>query len=88
MKSKHAACRLPAELGEKLDEAEAERGNFRSEILRAALRHYIRTNPDGYVAFRETSENRPRRKQSGRENEGHSGNRSLGIYDPTQDGSE
>jgi len=43
----HVSCRLPAALGEQLDSAAAENNAFRSELLRRAIRYYVRENPDG-----------------------------------------
>ena len=44
-------CRLPGRLNELLEEAAEERGVFRSEVTRRALRYYVGVNPDGIEAF-------------------------------------
>jgi hypothetical protein len=46
-----ATCRVTDELDTAIDEAAAEAGLFRSEVMRRALLHYVETNPDGLEAF-------------------------------------
>lgn len=47
----HVSCRLPAALGEQLDLAAAENNAFRSELVRRAIRYYVRENPDDLDVF-------------------------------------
>lgn len=84
----NVSCRLPPKMGEKIEEAVAERGLYRSELIRAALRHYIETNPDGYSAFDSSrrSSTRSSVKQAdlgSSENANAENQRS--IYDPSSD---
>jgi len=51
MGDERTQCRLPGRLSELLDEAAEERGVFRSEVTRRALRYYVGVNPDGLEAF-------------------------------------
>lgn len=51
MGDERTQCRLPGRLSELLDEAAEERGLFRSEVTRRALRYYVGVNPDGLDAF-------------------------------------
>jgi predicted transcriptional regulator len=37
----HVSCRVPKNLGEKVDEAAAESDTSRSDVLRQALRQYV-----------------------------------------------
>jgi predicted transcriptional regulator len=52
---------LPARLDDRLEEAAAERSAFKSEIVRQAIRYYVRENPHGFAAFTSGS----RRNRSG-----------------------
>lgn len=84
----NVSCRLPPKMGEKIDKAVAERELYRSELLRAALRHYIKTNPEGYSAF--VSARKPSTRPSAeRSNLGSSENANTedqrSIYDPCSD---
>ena len=51
MGEERTQCRLPGRLNELLEEAAEERGVFRSEVTRRALRYYVGVNPDGIEAF-------------------------------------
>jgi predicted DNA-binding protein len=44
-------CRIPDELNAAFENAADERGLFRSEVHRRALRHYASANPDEFAAF-------------------------------------
>lgn len=71
-------------MSKKLDKAAAEQGLYRSQLLRAALRHYIETNPDGYSAFDSGQQSTEDRSDSGSpENFDTEGK--MGIYDPCSD---
>lgn len=72
------SCRVPARLDDKLEAVAADRDVFKSEIVRQAIRHYVRENPDGFAAFSHGS----RRNQDVVE-----GDRAPtgGIYDPLED---
>jgi metal-responsive CopG/Arc/MetJ family transcriptional regulator len=47
----HLTCRVPDTLSEQYERAVEERGAFRSEIVRRALRYYAQENPDEIRAF-------------------------------------
>lgn len=82
----NVSCRLPPKMGEKIDNAVAERGLYRSELLRAALRHYIETNPDGYTAFDSVRRSSPQSsgERSNRDSSEHTNTENeQSIYDPT-----
>jgi Arc/MetJ-type ribon-helix-helix transcriptional regulator len=84
----NVSCRLPPKMGKKIDKAVAERELYRSEVLRAALRHYIETNPDGYSAFDSTprSSTRPSEKRPNPDStESANTEDARSIYDPTSD---
>jgi len=51
MGEERAQCRLPNRLNGLLEEAADERGVFRSEVTRRALRYYVGVNPDEIEAF-------------------------------------
>ena len=51
MGEERAQCRLPSRLNGLLEEAAEERGVFRSEVTRRALRYYVGVNPDEIEAF-------------------------------------
>lgn len=55
MGEERAQCRLPDRLNELLEEAAEERGVFRSEVTRRALRYYVGVNPDGIEVLRGVS---------------------------------
>ena len=82
----NVSCRLPPKMGEKIEEAVAERKLYRSELLRAALRHCIETNPDGYSAFGSARQSATQpsgeRSTSGSSENANNGNPQR-IYDPT-----
>jgi len=82
--TEHVSCRLPAALGEQLDAAAAENGSFRSELVRRAIRYYLRENPDEIDVFAQQS--RHAAAQSDKESSTES-NRSQynSPYDPTED---
>jgi hypothetical protein len=51
MPESRTQARLPAALDERLTKASEERGLFRSELTRRALRYYMAMNPDEFDAF-------------------------------------
>jgi hypothetical protein len=84
---KTVSCKIPAGMGSKLEAAAAERDVFRSELLRAAIRHYVATNPDGYSAFERDSRGQVRIEKGpcSARHEGESDRFSDGgLYDPTE----
>jgi|AntDeeMinimDraft_8_1070380.scaffolds.fasta_scaffold20614_2 metal-responsive CopG/Arc/MetJ family transcriptional regulator len=44
--TEHVSYRLPASIGEQIDSAAAEKGSFRSELVRQAIKYYLAENPD------------------------------------------
>lgn len=88
-----ATCRLPDRESDVVEQAAEERGAFKSEIVRRAIRYYINQNPDGIRAFSAGSGGR-RSKQSGSEaGQGEPAEETVdeaavsggGTYDPTEE---
>lgn len=80
----HVSCRLPASLGEQLDSAAAENNAFRSELVRRAIRYYIRENPDGFdVLTRRPRKSTTRPRTEPPTDTGQS--RDYSTYDPLED---
>lgn len=66
------SCRVPAEVDEALQTAANQQGVFKADIVRRAIVHYIKQNPDGFEVYSENT------SQSQSVEEGP-------IYDPSQD---
>lgn len=66
-----ASTRVPDAINDALQDAADELGVFRSDVIRAALVHYIRANPADLDAF---SGGIPTRRTTGSD-----------VYDPTRD---
>lgn len=73
-------CRVPDGLGERIDEAADEQMNFRSEVVRRAIKWYIAENPDDITAFSRTG----RTSRAGHEEA--EVDVESGIYDPAEEG--
>lgn len=67
------SCRLSDPLNEMYEKAARERGVFKSEIVREALRYYVRENPRGLRAFPDHT----RQEQRNRTNGGRSGSKTV-----------
>ncbi|MFC7047026.1 ribbon-helix-helix domain-containing protein [Halobacteriaceae archaeon GCM10025711] len=63
----HVSCRLPKALGEQLDSAAAENNAFRSELVRRAIRYYVRENPDGLDVLDQSQRRRARSRSTNSE---------------------
>lgn len=84
---KTVSCKVTSEMGSKLEAATAERDVFRSELIRAAIRHYVATNPDGYTVFEKegTPDGRRDTKTYSDKRSTKTESPSHGeIYDPTE----
>lgn len=82
--TEHVSCRLPAALGEQLDSAAAKNGSFRSELVRRAIRYYLRENPDEIDVLARQSRGaaaQPSKGSSAMDNR----SRSKSPYDPMED---
>lgn len=66
------SCRVPAEVDDALQAAANEQGVFKADIVRRAIVHYIKENPDGFEVYSEGRSQSPS-KEDGR------------IYDPMSD---
>lgn len=83
----HISCRLPPSIGIVLEKAESELDMTRSALIRDALRHYIATNPDDYVAFRGVVPGNRQASNSQGSDDGQPKEPLAsfdGVYDPTK----
>ena len=78
----HVSCRLPRDLGERVDAAATAESTVRSDIVRRAIRYYLEEDPDG-VSSRPTNSGekrtRPQKKNDRVPDSGKS------VYDPSRD---
>ncbi|MFD1566058.1 CopG family ribbon-helix-helix protein [Halolamina litorea] len=78
----HVSCRLPRDLGERVDAAATAESTVRSDIVRRAIRHYLEEDPDG-VSLRPTNSEKDRSRPR-REN-GRTPGSKKPVYDPSRD---
>ena len=84
----HVSCRLPAALGEQLDSAAAQNNAFRSELVRRAIRYYVRENPDGLDILDQplpTNSERSEASSLGNNETASDQSRANTPYDPTEE---
>lgn len=68
---------------EELEAASQEEERLRSDLIRSALKHYIRDNPDGVKVF---DRNKPATKRPETKRTSQSTNTAVnGIYDPSKE---
>jgi len=79
----HVSCRLPAALGEQLDSAAAENNAFRSELVRRAIRYYVRENPDSLDIFDQARDSPTASRATKQTDSDQSGGNDP--YDPVED---
>ena len=80
--TKHVSCRLPRNLGERVDEAAMAEGTVRSDIVRKAIRHYLDEGPGGASSPPTNSEE----KQAGHPSKNaRTSDSKRSVYDPSRD---
>jgi hypothetical protein len=62
------SCRLTESLNKKYEDAATERGVFKSELVREAMRYYARQNPRGLETFGGRTSKTGRKSKNGRGN--------------------
>jgi len=78
----HVSCRLPRDLGERVDETATVEGTVRSEIVRRAIRQFLEDEPNGVSSTPANSGEK--RTGHGTDNDRTSDAKNS-IYDPSQD---
>jgi len=78
----HVSCRLPRDLGERVDAAATAESTVRSDIVRRAIRHYLEDDPDG-ISARPTNSVGDRNRRRSRD--GQTTDSKKPVYDPSRD---